>query len=120
MISHIAMPQLDNEKVEPLKKSEKAAYTESEVITEASTIPATLSKNIVTNILKNDMKFDGLVVTDAMDMSGLTLYFNQDEAAVRAVLAGNDILLKPSNGDAPIRGLREAVKSVRITEERIN
>ena len=46
-----------------------------------------------------------------MDMSGLTLYFNQDEAAVRAVLAGNDILLKPSNGDAPIRGLREAVKS---------
>jgi beta-N-acetylhexosaminidase len=120
MISHIAMPQLDSEKVEPLKKSEKAAYTESEVITEASTIPATLSKNIVTNILKNDMKFDGLVVTDAMDMSGLTLYFNQEEAAVRAVLAGNDILLKPSNGDAPIRGLREAVKSGRITEERIN
>ncbi len=120
MISHIAMPQLDNEKVQPLKKSEKAAYTESEVITEASTIPATLSKNIVTNILKNDMKFDGLVVTDAMDMSGLTLYFNQEEAAVRAVLAGNDILLKPSNGDAPIRGLREAVKSGRITEARIN
>ena len=120
MISHIAMPQLDNEKVQPLKRSEKAAYTESEVITEASTIPATLSKNIVTNILKNDMKFDGLVVTDAMDMSGLTLYFNQEEAAVRAVLAGNDVLLKPSNGDAPIRGLREAVKAGRITEARID
>ncbi len=120
MISHIAMPQLDSEKVQPLKKSEKAAYTESEVITEASTIPATLSKNIVTNILKNDMRFDGLIVTDAMDMSGLTLYFNQEEAAVRAVLAGNDVLLKPSNGDAPIRGLLEAVKSGRITEERIN
>ncbi|CAN5566108.1 hypothetical protein BH20ACI4_BH20ACI4_18140 [soil metagenome] len=120
MISHIAMPQLDSEKVQPLKKSEKASYTDSEIITEASTIPATLSKNIVTNILKNDMKFDGLVVTDAMDMSGLTLYFNQDEAAVRAVLAGNDILLKPSNGDAPIRGLREAVKSGRITEARID
>ena len=57
------------------------------------------------------MKFDGLVVTDAMDMSGLTLYFNQEEAAVRAVLAGNDVLLKPSNGDAPIRGLLQAVKS---------
>lgn len=120
MISHIAMPQLDNEKVQPLKKSEKAAYTESEVITEASTIPATLSQNIVTNILKNDMKFDGLVVTDAMDMSGLTLYFNAEEAAVRAVLAGNDVILKPSSADAPIRGLREAVKSGRITEERIN
>ena len=120
MVSHIAMPQLDSEKAQPLKKSEKASYTESEVITEASTIPATLSKNIVTNILKNDMKFDGLVVTDAMDMSGLTLYFNAEEAAVRAVLAGNDVLLKPSNADAPIRGIREAVKSGRITEERIN
>ena len=120
MISHIAMPQLDAEKIEPLKKSEKAAYTESEIITEASTIPATLSKNIVTNILKTDMKFDGLVVTDAMDMSGLTLYFNQEEAAVRAVLAGNDVLLKPSNGDAPIRGLLQAVKSGRITEARID
>lgn len=120
MVSHIAMPQLDAEKVQPLKKSEKPAYAESEIITEASTIPATLSNNIVTNILKNDMKFDGLVVTDAMDMSGLTLYFNQEEAAVRAVLAGNDVLLKPSNGDAPIRGLREAVKAGRITEERIN
>ncbi len=120
MISHIAMPQLDGEKVQPLKRPDQGIYTNSEIITEASTIPATLSKNIVTDILKKDMKFDGLVVTDAMDMSGLTLYFNQDEAAVRAVLAGNDVLLKPSNADAPIRGLREAVKSGRITEERIN
>lgn len=120
MVSHIAMPQLDSEKVQPLKKSEKPSYAESEIITEASTIPATLSNNIVTKILKNDMKFDGLVVTDAMDMSGLTLYFNQEEAAVRAVLAGNDVLLKPSNGDAPIRGLREAVKQGRITEARID
>lgn len=120
MISHISMPQLDSEQVKPLPRAEKPAYADSEVITEASTIPATLSKNIVTDILKKDMKFDGLVVTDAMDMSGLTLYFNQDEAAVRAVLAGNDVLLKPSNGDASVRGLREAVKSGRITEERIN
>ncbi len=120
MISHISMPQLDSEPIKLLERSEKPSYADSEVITEASTIPATLSKNIVTDILKKDMKFDGLVVTDAMDMSGLTLYFNQDEAAVRAVLAGNDILLKPSNGDAPTRGLREAVKTGRITEERIN
>lgn len=120
MVSHIAMPQLDSEKVQPLKKSEKTAYTDSEIITEASTIPATLSNNIVTKILKNDMKFDGLVVTDAMDMSGLTLYFSQEEAAVRAVLAGNDVILKPSNADAPIRGLREAVKAGRISEARIN
>ena len=120
MISHISMPQLDSTEVKPLKESVKPAYADSEVITEGTTIPATLTSNIVTDILKKDMKFDGLVVTDAMDMSGLTLYFNQDEGAVRAILAGNDVLLKPSNADASIRGVREAVKSGRITEERIN
>lgn len=120
MISHISMPQLDSTEAKPLLRSAKPAYADSEVITEAATIPATLSEPIVTGILKKDMKFDGLIVTDAMDMSGLTLYFEPEEAAVRAVLAGNDVLLKPSSGDAPLRGLREAVKSGRITEERID
>ena len=120
MISHISLPQLDNAKVEPLEKSIKAGYTEEEVITEGTTMPATLSTNIVTGILRKDMNFDGLIVTDAMDMSGLTLYFNQDEAAVRAILAGNDILLKPANADVVIRGVKQAVQSGRISEERIN
>lgn len=120
MISHISMPQLDSEEVKPLPKPAKSIYADSEIITEASTIPATLSQKIVTGILKNDMRFDGLVVTDAMDMSGLTLYFDPAEAAVRAILAGNDVLLKPSSADAPIGGIREAVKSGRISEKRIN
>ena len=120
MISHISMPQLDSVKVEPLKQSIKPSYADSEVITEGTTMPATLSSNIVTDILKKDMNFDGLVVTDALDMSGLTLYFNQEEAAVRAILAGNDVLLKPANADAAIRGVREAVQQGRISEERLN
>jgi beta-N-acetylhexosaminidase len=120
MISHISMPQLDATKVEPLKQSIKASYTESEVITEGTTMPATLSPDIVTGILRKEMNFDGLIVTDAMDMSGLTLYFNQEEAAVRAILAGNDVLLKPANADAALRGVREAVKSGRISEERLD
>lgn len=120
MISHISMPQLDSEIVKPLKSSIKAGYTEDEVITENTTIPATLSKNIVTGILKKEMNFDGLIVTDAMDMSGLTLYFNQEEAAVRAILAGNDVLLKPANAAAAIRGVEDAFKTGRISEERIN
>jgi beta-N-acetylhexosaminidase len=120
MISHISVPQLDATKVEPLKKSVKASYTESEVITEGTTMPATLSPNVVSQILIKDLNFDGLVVTDAMDMSGLTLYFNQDEAAVRAVLAGADVLLKPASADLSIKGLKEAVASGRISEERLN
>lgn len=120
MVSHISMPQLDNEKVERLKTAYKAGFVEGEVETEGTTIPATLSKNIVTEILKKDMGFDGLVVTDAMDMSGLTLYFNQDEAAVRAILAGNDVLIKPASANASIQGIKNAVQSGRITQERLN
>jgi len=120
MISHISVPQIDPTRVELLKKSIKASYTESEVITEGTTMPATLSPNVVSQILIKDLNFDGLVVTDAMDMSGLTLYFNQDEAAVRAVLAGADVLLKPASADLSIKGLKEAVASGRISEKRLN
>lgn len=120
MISHISMPSLDSEAVKPLKNSVKPEYTEEEVITEGTTIPATLSKKIVTDILKKEMNFDGLIVTDAMDMSGLTLYFNPAEAAVRAIEAGNDVLLKTTFPEEMIRGIREAVKSGRLSEVQIN
>jgi beta-N-acetylhexosaminidase len=52
-------------------------------------------------------------------MSGLTLYFTQEEASVRALEAGADLLLKPADPDASLRGVREAVKKGRLTEARI-
>ena len=66
------------------------------------------------------MGFKGLIVTDAMSMSGLTLYFEQGEAGVRAFLAGSDLLEKPSDPDAMIAGLLAAVKSGRIPQERLD
>lgn len=120
MISHISMPQIDSTVVQPLKQPTKNIYGDSAIVTEGTTMPATLSANVIQQILKKDMNFDGLIVTDAMDMNGLTLYFNQEEGAVRALLAGNDILLKPSDADATIRGIREALKTGRLTEARIN
>jgi beta-N-acetylhexosaminidase len=96
MVAHISLPQIDPTEVKPLKQSIKAAYTESEVVSQNATIPSTLSPAVVTGMLRKEMGFDGLIVTDAMDMSGLTIYFNQDEAAVRALLAGADVILKPA------------------------
>ncbi len=120
MVGHISLPQIDSTKIEPLKKPVKSVYTDSQVITEAATLPATLSPNVITKMLRDDLKFDGLIVTDAMDMSGLTIYFNQDEAAVRAFSAGADVLIKPASADAAIKGLKEAVESGRISQERLN
>lgn len=121
MISHIAMPQIDSTEIKPLKNYLQGdAEVGAEIVSEKATMPATLSSIVQTDILRKQMGFDGLIVSDAMSMSGLTIYFNQDEAAVRAVLAGMDILEKPADVDVTVKGLLDAVKSGRITEERLN
>jgi beta-N-acetylhexosaminidase len=120
MVAHISLPQIDSTEAKPLKQAMAATDTDAEIITEAATLPSTLSPVVISQILKKEMNFDGLIVTDAMSMSGLTLYFNQDEAAVRAFLAGADILLKPADTDLAIKGLKAAVASGRISEERLN
>ena len=120
MTAHIGLPQIDPTQVSPLPRDSivRPAYAEREVFVENAVLPGTLSP-VITGMLRKDLGFDGIVVTDAMDMSGLTIYFKQDEAAVRAVLAGADMLLKPADPDAAHRGLLEAVKAGRLTEARV-
>lgn len=121
MIGHIALPQIDDEIIKPLREYKGGdAEPGAEIVTEAATVPATLSHKIQTGLLRNELGFKGLIVSDAMSMSGLTLYFTQEEAGVRALLAGTDILEKPSDADAMIRGLKTAVASGRIPMERLD
>jgi beta-N-acetylhexosaminidase len=121
MTAHIGLPQVDPTQVTPLPRESivRPSYAEREVFVENAVLPGTLSPVVTTKLLRGDLGFDGLVVTDALDMSGLTIYFKQDEAGVRAVLAGADLLLKPADPDAILRGLVEAVKGGRLTEKRV-
>jgi len=89
-------------------------------ITEASNLPATLSRNVLTGLLRDDMGFDGLIVTDALDMNAVDRLFSREEAAVRAVEAGADILLMPPSPETAIRGVMNAVLSGRLSESRID
>jgi len=82
--------------------------------------PATLSRNILTNLLRNELGFDGLIVTDAMDMGGVTTLYPPGEAAVRSVEAGSDVLLMPPVPDAAMAGLEAAVASGRLSIARID
>ena len=82
--------------------------------------PATLSSHILTDLLRHELHFEGLVVTDAMDMGGITVRYAPGEAAVRAFMAGADALLMPPVPDAAFEGLLNAVKSGRITRERLD
>jgi beta-N-acetylhexosaminidase len=121
MIAHIGLPQIDATKITPLEGvgQRRPTYADSEVVVDNAMLPATLSPPVVGGILRRDLGFDGIIVTDAMDMSGLTIYFTPGEAAVRATLAGADMILKPADADAAVRGLREAVVAGRLTEKRI-
>jgi len=121
MTGHIGLPLIDSTAIQPLPRDVKIkaidTSDDSEIIT-AGTMPTTLSP-VMNGILRNDLHFDGLIVTDAMSMSGLTIYFTQEEASVRALEAGADLLLKPADPDASLRGVRDAVKQGRLTEARI-
>jgi beta-N-acetylhexosaminidase len=119
MPGHISLPQIDPTAITPRENRQVGTYADREVIVEGATLPSSLSPKIVGDILRRDIGFDGIVVTDALDMSGLTIYFTPEEEAVRAVEAGADMLLKPLDADATVRGVREAVRSGRLTEKRI-
>jgi SSS family transporter len=122
MIAHIGLPQLDAEEMKPLESYTPPVYSEDAVekVTQPGFVPASLSTKIQTGILRNELGFKGLIVSDALDMSGLTIYLTPEDAGVRALNAGTDILLKPGNADAMIRGLKSAVASGRVTEARLN
>ena len=85
-----------------------------------SGMPATLSKPVVDGLLRQDLGFDGLAVTDSMGMAAVTSKANAGEAAVRAVEAGNDLVLHPPDERAAFTGLRRAVESGRISAARLD
>lgn len=83
---------------------------------------ATTSPAIVTNLLKNELGFKGIVVTDGLDMAGLTRLYagNVGRAAVDAFKAGNDVLTMPADLDASYRAVLEAVRTGEISRQRLD
>src|ERR1043165_7101986 len=108
MTGHIALPQIDPTAIKPLPRDVKSKPIDTdeagEIIDEKAAMPATMSP-VIGHILRRDLNFPGMIVTDALSMSGLTIYFTQEEAAVRALEAGADMLLKPADADAAFRGV---------------
>jgi beta-N-acetylhexosaminidase len=83
---------------------------------------ATISPNIVSDLLEKQLGFNGLVVTDALDMAGLTHLFANDigRAAVEAFKAGNDLLIIPADLGASYQSMLKAVRSGEISKERLD
>jgi len=82
--------------------------------------PATVSTKIITGVLKEELGFHGIVVTDAMDMEGLASLYDTAEASTRAIEAGADVLLMPKKAEDAINGVMAAVQRGRITRQRLD
>lgn len=97
MVGHIALPQITGDST-----------------------PATMSKTIVTDILRQELGFQGVIVTDSLLMGAVTDSYTSAEAAVCALNAGCDLLLTPKNFEEAYNGILEAVKNGEVSMERLN
>lgn len=114
MTAHILFPQVDNTTIH----SEKTGNDEPR--------PATMSSIFLKNIIRGEMGFDGVIVTDAMNMEGITKHFGESQAAAEALNSGADLICMPVTGVYDESQLRERLESVityidnSITDERLN
>ena len=131
--SHFALPVVDKTKEELLDLD---LYPFKEVIKNGAKIimighlavpsitgdntPASLSKKLITNFLKEELGYNGLVITDALNMGALTNYYSSDEICAKAVEAGVDILLMPTASRKCLASVKSAIAKGDIDEERID
>jgi len=85
-----------------------------------NTVPSSLSEYMINQVLRTEMGFKGVVVTDSMSKKAITATYDSAEAAITAILAGADIILMPEDFKAAYEGVLEAVKNGTLSEERIN
>jgi beta-N-acetylhexosaminidase len=119
--------RLDKVELYPFRKAVEAgvsaimiAHLSVPALDPAQNTPATLSPVIVTDLLRREMGFQGLVVTDAMEMGGITTLYPAGEAAVKAVQAGVDIVLLPADVGQAVDGLVQAVRTGLISRSRLD
>lgn len=82
--------------------------------------PTTLSRNAVTNLLREQMRFQGLAFTDALEMKGVTKYFKSGEVEAEALVAGNDILVLPEDIGAAMRTIKAYIEAGKLDQTQVD
>jgi beta-N-acetylhexosaminidase len=132
--SHVALPvirhdriRMDSVELRPFKEAIDAgmgaimtAHISVPSLNGGVREPSTLSPLVLTRVLRDELGFEGLVFTDAMDMSAISRQHRAGEAAVRAIEAGADVILMPPNVQQAVDGIVQAVLSGRLPEARID
>ena len=119
--------RLDNLELIPFKNAIKSdvmsimiAHLSLPAIDAENFVPASLSKSIIDGVLIDELKFNGLIVTDALNMAGVVKHFSTKEVALRCVKAGIDLILMPQGESETITAIEDAVNTGMFSEERIN
>jgi len=132
--SHLDLPlithskqRLDSIEIYPFRKlisegigSIMTAHLNLESLDTTTNLPSTLSSVIIKELLKNELGFKGLVITDAMNMKGVTKYYKTGEADAKALEAGNDVVEFVTDVEASINEIKSYITSKKITNEDIN
>ena len=131
--SHLALPivnvsraRLDSVELVPFRAAIAAGvgaimtFHGSMPALDSTGAPGTLSANVVTGLLRRQLGFNGLVISDAMDMKGVTDKYGATEAVKRAVAAGVDVLIQPSDVPAAINAVMDGIGEGRYTEARVS
>ena len=129
--SHLALPliphnrhRLDSIELFPFKEMINGgvggvmiAHLNIPALDSTENLPATLSPRITDSLLQKDMGFKGLIFTDAMNMGGIAQHFKPVDANVRAILAGNDVLLMPDDIQKSISAIQKAIRKGDLSQE---
>ena len=125
-VLNFSKERLDNLELIPFKnaiqkgvKSVMIAHLSLPALEKESGVPASLSRNIVENLLIDELKFKGLIVTDALNMAGVVNHFSTEEVALRCVNAGIDLILMPQGETVTIDAIEYAVNNGTVSPDRI-
>ena len=126
-VLNFSRERLDSLELYPFRKAIRngitgimVAHLQVNALDDRENRPASLSDTIVKDLLRHELGFKGLVVTDAMNMKGVSAHFSPGDAEVEALKAGNDIILMPADVSRTIHHIRRAVKRGEISESQVD
>lgn len=132
--SHLSLPEIPHDKerldtleLYPFRKMIEAqtggimsAHLSVPAYEDQDNLPSSLSSSIVKSLLREEMGYQGLVFTDALNMKGVTNHFEVGEIEKKALKAGNDVLLFPENIPAAVRAIKKGIQAGEIEREQLN
>ena len=132
--SHLDLPtinktraQLDSLELYPFRKAIEAGVGSIMIghlyipaIDKKPNTPTSISYNAVTKLLRNELGYKGLIITDALEMKGIAKFYSNGQESLQSLLAGNDLMILPSTAAGSVAAIKNAIKAGKISQQEVN